>query len=118
MQLAVVGLCLGMMMFAWYMRRVALLFMSLLCWMGFTAYMYSLGTAAWDYYRVFAWVGIGMSAMTVFQIISVRVHSGPEPEPEVDPTVAMWQRQDEMHRQINMMRGRGIPPRRIAKRTR
>jgi len=100
MDLAVIALCLGMAVLAWYMKKASLMFMSILCWMGFTAYMYSLVTlTAFDYHRVFAWVGIGMAVLSVLQAISFRAKS--TVVPEMTPHEKFLDGYDKMTAQVN-----------------
>jgi len=109
--IAIIVMCVAMMVWAWQKKQVSLLFMSLMCWLGFTAYMYSLTSATWDYYRIFAWVGIGMVLITVYEVIIVQMHNKNTMIFDSDPVVEEWQNVAEMQEQVNMMRGRGIPRR-------
>ena len=106
MDLAVIALCLGMAVLAWYMKKASLMFMSILCWMGFAAYMYSLvplvsnSTALqFDYHRVFVWVGIGMAILSVLQAISFRAVS--TVVPEMTPHEKFLDGYDKMTAQVN-----------------
>ncbi len=110
--IAIVLLCVAIMVWAWQKKQVSLLFISLMCWLGFTAYMYSIGSADWDYYRIFAWAGIGLVLITVYQVIIVQMNNKNTMIFDPDPNVEHWQDVGEMQRQVGMIRGRGIPPRR------
>jgi len=114
--IAFVIICLGMMVFAWHTRKTSMLFMSVGCWAAWTAYNFGLSDGTFDYYRMFAWVGIGLIVLCLLQAISVNNANRPKPEPEVEPHIKMWQDYNRMREQTEMMRGRGIP--RAAKRTR
>ncbi len=102
--IALVVLCLGMLVFAWHMKKVSLMFMSLMCWMGFTAYMYTLTSATWDYYRVLAWFGIGMSLLTVYQVITVTLHSRGVLETPVEPNEEFVNEYGKMVDSMNALR--------------
>lgn len=112
---ALVILCLGMLAFAWHMRKVSLLFVSLMCWLGFTAYAFGLSDGTMDFYRILAWIGIAMAFLSVYQVVNMLIRNRPEPEPDVDPTVAAWQDMADMKRQMDIMLGKGIPARRAEK---
>ena len=110
--IAFIFLCIAVMIWAWHMKKVSLLFMSLMCWMGFTAYMYSLGSADFDYYRIFSWVGIGMVLIDVYEVIIIQMYNKNTMIFESDPDTETWQDVADMRRQMDAMRGRGIPRRR------
>ena len=101
--IAFVILCMSVMIWGWRIKKVSVLFISLMCWMGFAAYMYSIGSASWDYYRIFALVGVGMSVLCVFQVINV-YKLRPGPEPETDAGQAFADDFGKMSDQINAMR--------------
>jgi hypothetical protein len=102
--IALVVLCLGMLIFAWHMKKVSLMFMSLMCWMGFTAYMYTLTSATWDYYRVLAWFGIGMSLLTVYQVITVTLHGRTVSGVSIEPDEEFLNEYGKMVDGINQLR--------------
>ena len=97
--IAFILLCIALMVWSWHTKKASLMFMSILCWLGFSAYLYSIGTASFDYYRVFAWVGIGMAVLSVLQAISFRAKS--TVVPEMTPHEKFLDGYDKMTAQVN-----------------
>lgn len=78
MDTGLVILCIAMMGVALQQRSVPLMFASIMCWLGFAAYMseqwvaaYALDntTPAWTSDRMFMWVGIALAVLSVFFIL-------------------------------------------------
>ena len=77
MDTGLVILCIAMMGVGLQQRSVPLMFASIMCWLGFAAYMQeqwtatnaTAPTAIWTSDRMFMWVGIALAVLSVFFIL-------------------------------------------------
>lgn len=102
--IALVVLCVSMFVFAWHTRKVSLLFISIMCWLGFTAYNFGLSDGTMDVYRMLAWVGIAMALLLVYQAISVQASNRKALPAEKAPDQAFLDDFDQMVSGVNRLR--------------
>jgi hypothetical protein len=118
MDTGLVILCIAIMGVALQQRSVPLMFASLMCWLGFAAYMleqwniaYGLDntTPTWTSDRMFSWVGIALAVLNVFFILRFSSIIGRTEAVEVSPEDTFI---DEYGQMVdNMNRLRSLRPR-------
>ena len=94
MDIGLVALGIGVMGIALYLKSVPVMFASIMCWIGFAAYMQEAWSAAyaidnttpvWTSDRMFMWVGIALALMNVYFILRFNHMIGHVDEPDITP---------------------------------
>ena len=113
MDTGLVILCVSITAVAIYLKSVAVMFASIMCWLGFAAYMFESWSAAyaldnttpfWTSDRMFAWVGIALAFIGIFFILRFNNMIGRKEIAEVPPEQEFTDEYGKMVDQMNMYR--------------
>lgn len=113
MDTGLVILCIALMAIGLQQRNVGLMFVAMMCWLGFAAYMFEQWgiayaadntTPVWTSDRMFAWVGIALAMLSVFLILKFKNWISRPPIVEIPPEDVFVQDYSDMVDRIHKFR--------------